>query len=73
MAQVEVKSEISGTVWKLETEPGQKVAAGDTVVVVESMKMEIPVLAETAGTILSFAVKGGDVVTEGQTVATMET
>ena len=51
MAQVEVKSEISGTVWKLETEPGQKVAAGDTVLVVESMKMEIPVLAETAGTI----------------------
>ncbi len=73
MAQVEVKSEISGTVWKLETEPGQKVAAGDTVLVVESMKMEIPVLAETAGTILSFAVKGGDIVTEGQTVATMET
>ena len=73
MAQVQVKSEISGTVWKLETEPGQKVAAGDTVLVVESMKMEIPVLAETAGTIVSFAVKHGDIVTEGQTVATMET
>lgn len=72
MPNIEVKSEVSGSVWKIETKPGQKIEAGDAIMVIESMKMEIPVLADAAGTILSFAVKEGDAITEGQTVAILE-
>jgi biotin carboxyl carrier protein len=46
MATIEVKSEITGTVWQLKSKPGDKVEAGDTLVVIESMKMEIPVITE---------------------------
>jgi acetyl-CoA carboxylase biotin carboxyl carrier protein len=72
MAKIDVKSEVSGSVWKIETKPGQKVETGDTIMIIESMKMEIPVLAETAGIVASFAVAEGDSVTEGQTVAALE-
>ncbi len=46
MAKLEAKSEVSGSVWKIEVALGQKVAEGDILVLIESMKMEIPVVAE---------------------------
>lgn len=72
MAECEAKSEVTGSVWKIVTEVGQKVEAGDTIMVIESMKMEIPVIAEESGTIKAFLVKEETPVSEGQTVAVLE-
>jgi biotin carboxyl carrier protein len=56
-------------VWKVVTAEGAEVDDGDTLVILESMKMEIPVLAETAGTVTKLAVAEGDVVQEGDLIA----
>ena len=66
MAQTALESHVSGTVWKIERQIGDTLAAGDTVMVIESMKMEIPVEAPTAGTLVKLLVAEGDAVTEGQ-------
>ena len=58
-------AELVAAVLKVEVEVGQRVAADDAVVVLESMKMEIPVLAEVAGSVTEVVVEDGDVVTEG--------
>lgn len=68
----EVKAELVGNLWKITTEVGQKVEEDDPIMILESMKMEIPVLAPVAGIIKEFLVKEGDVVQEGQTVAIIE-
>jgi len=73
MARSEVKSEISGRVWKLETRVGDRVAAEDAILILESMKMEIPVPARRAGRILEIRVAETDPVEEGQVVAVLET
>jgi acetyl-CoA carboxylase biotin carboxyl carrier protein len=73
MAKLAAKSDVSGSVWKIEVTLGQKVAEGDTLVLIESMKMEIPVVAETAGIVASILVAEGDGITEGQSVVTLET
>jgi acetyl-CoA carboxylase biotin carboxyl carrier protein len=73
MARIAVKSEIAGKVWKVETRPGQRVADGDTLLVLESMKMEIPVLAIGAGTVAEILVHEEDAVAEGQTLLLLET
>ncbi len=72
MARIEVKSEITGTVWKLLTAPGDKVKSGDTLILIESMKMEIPVITEDGGTVHEILVKEKDPVAEGQVVAILE-
>ncbi len=72
MAKIEIKSEITGTVWKIVTQPGDKVEAGDTLIIIESMKMEIPVLTEDGGTVLEIRVQEKDPVAEGQVVAVIE-
>ncbi len=72
MATFEVKSEITGTVWQVKSKPGDKVEAGDTLVVIESMKMEIPVITEDPGTVKEIRVKEKDPVSEGQVVAILE-
>ena len=72
MARIEVKSEITGTVWKVHARPGDKVEAGDALVIVESMKMEIPVITEDAGTVKEILVKEKDPVAEGQVVAVLD-
>lgn len=69
MADIEAKTEVTGTVWKIVTEIGQKVEAGDTIMIIESMKMEIPVVAEEGGTIQKFLVEERTPVSEGQLVA----
>jgi biotin carboxyl carrier protein len=59
-------------VWKVVATEGEAVADGDTLVILESMKMEIPVLAEDAGTLTRLAVAEGDVVQEGDLIAVIE-
>ena len=73
MARSEVKSEIGGRVWKLEARVGDRVSADDAILVLESMKMEIPVSAPMAGRILEIRVAETDLVEEGQVVAVIET
>lgn len=72
MAQMEVKSEVTGSVWKIVTKPGDRVAPGDSLMILESMKMEIPVIVEDGGTIREFRVAEGQPVSEGQTVAILD-
>jgi biotin carboxyl carrier protein len=62
-------SEVTGTVWKIEAPVGTAVAEGNTVVIVESMKMEIPVCAPCAGVIKEIHVAEGGPIAEGQSVA----
>jgi acetyl-CoA carboxylase biotin carboxyl carrier protein len=65
----EVRAEMVANVWKVVAAEGDTVADGDTLVILESMKMEIPVLAETSGTLARLAVAEGDVVQEGDLIA----
>jgi acetyl-CoA carboxylase biotin carboxyl carrier protein len=62
-------AEVTGTVWKIEAPVGTTVAEGDTVVIVESMKMEIPVCATRAGVVREIHVAEGEAVTDEQSVA----
>ncbi len=73
MATEKVRAEITGTVWKIVTQPGQQLAEEDTILIMESMKMEIPVIAPVKGTLASLLVKEGQEVSEGQDVAVIET
>ena len=68
----DVCAHITGTVWKIEKKVGDAVAEGDTVVILESMKMEMPVEAPEDGTIKEINVSEGDSVDEGATVAVIE-
>jgi len=68
----EVKAELVGNLWKIVTAVGQQVEEDDTLMILESMKMEIPVTSPVNGTIKEILVKEGDVVQEGQTVAIVE-
>lgn len=66
-----VNSPVVGTAWKILVAVGDTVAEGDDVMILESMKMEIPVEAEAAGVIASLEVAEGDTVAEGQLLATI--
>jgi len=68
----EVKAPITGVVFQLTTKPGDVVAAGDPVIVLESMKMEIPVEAPRAGSVKEIRVEEGQTVQEGDVVAVLE-
>ena len=65
----EVRAEMVANVWKVVVAEGDTVDDGDTLVILESMKMEIPVLAEGDGTVSTLAVSEGDVVQEGDVIA----
>lgn len=67
-----VVAELVANVLSVEVAPGQRVQASDPVVVLESMKMEIPVLADVAGTVLEVVVKPGDVVRDGDPLVIVE-
>jgi acetyl-CoA carboxylase biotin carboxyl carrier protein len=67
----EVRAEMVANVWKVVAAEGDQVEDGDTLVILESMKMEIPVLAEGAGTLAKLHVAEGDVVQEGDLIATI--
>jgi acetyl-CoA carboxylase biotin carboxyl carrier protein len=68
----EIRAEMVANVWKVVAAEGDTVADGDTLVILESMKMEIPVLAEAAGIISRLAVGEGDVIQEGDLIAVIE-
>jgi acetyl-CoA carboxylase biotin carboxyl carrier protein len=68
----DVVAEMVANVMKVAVTPGERVAVGDTVVLLESMKMEIPVLAERAGTVAAIRVSAGDVVQEGDILVTID-
>ena len=65
----EVRAEMVANVWKVLVAQGDSVAEGDTLVILESMKMEIPVIAEVDGTVTTVAVTEGQVVQEGDLIA----
>ena len=68
----DVKAELVGNLWKIVTEVGQPVEEDDTLMILESMKMEIPITTPVSGVVTQILVKEGDVVQEGQTVAIVE-
>ena len=69
MPKVEVRAEVTGKVWKIMVAAGESVQADDTLMVIESMKMEIPVASERAGTVVELKVAEGDAIEDGQVVA----
>jgi acetyl-CoA carboxylase biotin carboxyl carrier protein len=68
----DVKAELVGNLWKIVTEVGQQVEEDDTLMILESMKMEIPITTPVTGVVKEILVHEGDVVQEGQTVAIVE-
>lgn len=68
----EIRAEMVANVWKIVVTEGDAVSDGDTLVILESMKMEIPVVSEADGTIAKMAVSEGDVVQEGDLIAVLE-
>ena len=67
-----VEAHITGTVWKIECQVGQQVDEGDTVVILESMKMEMPVEAEDPGVVKEIVCQEGQSVSEGDTLVVLE-
>jgi acetyl-CoA carboxylase biotin carboxyl carrier protein len=68
----EVRAEMVANVWKVVAAQGEPVEVGDTLVILESMKMEIPVLAESSGTLSDLRVDEGQVVQEGDVIAVIQ-
>lgn len=73
MAQQQVESEVGGSVCKIECAEGDSIAEGDPILIVESMKMEIPLASPANGKVSKLLVAMGDTVAEGQVVAIIET
>ena len=71
MAQIDIKTEITGNVWKIVAEVGQSMEEDEPILILESMKMEIPVAAPEAGTLTEILVAEGATVSEGTVVARM--
>ena len=69
---IEVKAELVGNVWKIVSKPGDIVAEDQTLLILESMKMEIEVVAPKAGTVREILVKETEVVKEGQVVVVLD-
>ena len=67
-----VATEVAGTVWKIVAQKGATLAADDTILIMESMKMEIPIEAPRAGKLTQLLVAEGDVLNEGDAVAVLE-
>ncbi len=72
MARIEVKADVTGSVWKVFVKVGEWVDEGYQVMILESMKMEIPVIANDAGRVTELRVAEGDTVSEDQVVAILE-
>jgi acetyl-CoA carboxylase biotin carboxyl carrier protein len=68
----DIEAHITGTVWKIEVAPGDHVDEGDTVIILESMKMEMPVEAEDEGTVAQILVEEGQAVSEGDKLIVLE-
>lgn len=68
MAEIRVKAEVAGSVWKILKQPGEAVEEEEPVILLESMKMEIPVMAPRAGKVAEIRVAEGEMVAEGDVV-----
>jgi acetyl-CoA carboxylase biotin carboxyl carrier protein len=68
----EIEAHITGTVWKIECAVGDEIEEGDTVAILESMKMEMPVEAEDAGKVAEIRCEEGQAVSEGDTLVVLE-
>lgn len=68
----DIAAHITGTVWKVEVEVGDSVEEGDTIAILESMKMEMPVEAEDDGTVSKILVEEGQSVSEGDTLVVLD-
>lgn len=68
----EVRASMAGSVWKIIVKPGDSVESGQDIVILESMKMEIPIGAEISGTVSEIKVNEGDFVNEGDVIAVIE-
>ena len=73
MAEIKVLSELAGRVWQIEVQTGARVDEGDQLLILESMKMEIPVVAPVSGTVTAILVGKEDTVSEGQALVVMST
>lgn len=73
MPSIDIKADVTGKVWKIETSVGDALGGGDVVMILESMKMEIPVEAPKAGKLGAILVAEGDSVKEGQVLARLDT
>ena len=73
MSTVNVLSEIPGNVWKIETKVGEKVSEGDTLLILESMKMEVPIQSDCSGLVREIFVQEGEFVNEGDPILEIET
>ena len=71
MAEIKVPSELNAIVWRIEAAAGRTVAEGDTLIVLEAMKMEIPVMAPRAGTVAQVLVEEKQQVAEGQALVVL--
>jgi acetyl-CoA carboxylase biotin carboxyl carrier protein len=71
-AVTDVEAHITGTVWKIECEVGDDIEEGDTVIILESMKMEMPVEAEESGVVKEILCEEGQAVNEGDTLVIVE-
>jgi len=72
MPSLNITSEIAGQVWKIQAAVGQRVATDESVMIIEAMKMEIPIDAPRAGVIMEITVHEGETIKEGQIVARLE-
>ena len=73
MAKIEVNSEVTGNVWKIQAKVGDVLGEEDVIMILESMKMEIPIEAPVAGKLIEISVVEKDSVNEDQVVAIIET
>ena len=69
---IELKTDITGSVWKVLKQPGDRVDEEEPVLIMESMKMEVPVISPDAGVVREILVKEGDIVSDGTVVARVE-
>ena len=72
MARIEVLAEVTGKVWKIQMLEGVSVNEDDSIMIIEAMKMEIPVFSTDAGQLIEILVKEGESVEDGQVVAVIE-
>ena len=72
MGIVNVKTEITGNIWKIVAQMGDQLSENDPIIIMESMKMEIPIMAPEDGRLCEILVAEGDIVTEGSVVARIE-
>ncbi|WP_099865899.1 biotin/lipoyl-binding carrier protein [Pararhizobium haloflavum] len=72
MAIIEIKAEITGNVWTIQVRPGDQIDEDTPILILESMKMEIPIVATDGGKVVDILVSEGDTVQEGATIARLE-